>query len=242
MSSGQLAPARDEPTATTQQPSGVAATKKDLSASRNPTAAPVVKVAEERVVSFRVDGVPSDDVLNIRSSPDAASALVGAIPAGTANVDGLGMPSVVGQTTWQRVRHGDAVGWVNARFLKPNAGEAAPASKPIPNGSPVLQPLVCFGTEPFWAIEFGADGSATCSQSCEGPDGLRVVNIQTSPAGEPEGFDILTSKGDTYLRAVMERTGKCSDGMSDNRHPFLFSGVGVPGPLSGCCRVKEKGT
>jgi uncharacterized membrane protein len=147
---------------------------------------------------------------------------------------------MVGQTTWQRVRYGGAVGWVNARFLQPNTGATTATPKLAASHAQVLRPLICFGTEPFWALEFGADGSASCSQTCDGPDGLRVVNLQTSPAGVPEGFDILTSKGDVYLRAVMDRTEQCSDGMSDNRHPFVFSGVGVPGPLSGCCRVKAK--
>lgn len=200
----------------------------------------MVKPVDEQVFSFQIDGVAADDVLNIRSSPDAASGLVAAIPAGTANIDGLGMPLKVGQASWQRVRYGGAVGWVNARFLKPNASAPPAAPTRAAGGVLLLQPLLCFGTEPFWALEFGADGSATCGQSCDGPAGLRVVNVQVSPKGDPEGFDILTAKGAVYLRAVMERTGQCSDGMSDNRYPFVFSGVGVPGPLGGCCRVKSQ--
>ena len=47
--------------------------------------------------------------------------------------------------------------------------------------------------------------------------------------------------GEVYLRAVMDRTGKCSDGMSDLRHPYMFSGVGKPGQLNGCCRIKGEG-
>lgn len=235
----QLAPAQAEPAAAARQPSafavpnGLGATREKASVAREPKPG-----GDDQVVSFNVDGVAANDALNIRSNPDPAAALVGAIPARAVAVEGLGMPSTVGQTTWQRVRHGGVVGWVNARFLKPMVATDPP--NPNAKGAGVLQPLYCFGTEPFWALEFGADGSATCSQSCQGPSGLRVVNVQTSPTGDPEGFDILTGKGDVYVRAVMDRTGACGDGMSDGRHPFFFSAVGVPGHLSGCCRVKDK--
>jgi uncharacterized membrane protein len=198
---------------------------------------PAVKTRDEKSPSFRVEGVAPGDVLNIRSSPDADSPLLGAIPSGTAKIDGLGTPQQNGSTTWQQVRFRQAVGWVNARFLKQDASAPVPVAK----GMSALEPLVCFGNEPFWAIEFGADGTATCSETCEGPSGLRVINVQVSPSGAPEGFDILTAKGEVYLRAVMDRTGRCSDGMSDLRHPYMFSGVGKPGPLNGCCRIKGEG-
>lgn len=189
-------------------------------------AALVAQPAEEVVVSFRVDGVAAGDVLNMRRGPDAASSLVGAIPPGVRNVQGLGVPSSAGSSAWQRVRYAGAVGWVNARFLQPDT-------------SP-LAPLSCFGSEPFWALEFAVDGGATCGQSCEGLRGLRVVHLQVSPAGEPQAFDIATSNGQVYLRGVMQRTGQCSDGISDNLYPYAFSGVGRPGSLEGCCRVKAE--
>jgi uncharacterized membrane protein len=52
----------------------------------------------------------------------------------------------------------------------------------------------------------------------------------------------MTFKGEVYLRAAMQRTGKCSDGMSDESYTFEFVGVGTPGPLKGCCRLKQAGT
>jgi uncharacterized membrane protein len=196
---------------------------------------------EGKSVSFRVEGVAPGDVLNMRSAPDAASALVAAIPADTAKLEGWGAPTKNGSTTWQQVRYGQAAGWVNARFLKRVDGTAPAAAPPAAaKGMAALTPLICFGNEPFWAIEFGADGSATCGETCDGPSGLHVVNVQSSPSGALEGFDLLTAGGDVYLRAVMDRTGKCSDGMSDARHPYMFSGVGKPGPLEGCCRVKAE--
>jgi uncharacterized membrane protein len=191
-------------------------------------------------LSFRVEGVAVDDVLNLRSSAGVAEyTVIGAIPAGTVHVQGVGAPTQVGQTTWQRVRYGGVTGWVNARYLKLNV-DGPPPLPPAPKNLAALEPLICFGNEPFWGIFFGGDGIATCAQMCEGPAGLRVTSVLVDAAGIPAGFELSTARGEPYLRAVMSRSGKCSDGMSDNLHPFEFSGVGVPGTLSGCCRQKPK--
>jgi uncharacterized membrane protein len=188
--------------------------------------------------SFSVVGVVPGDVLNLRSAPDASSALLGSIPPGT-EVIGVGTPTHVEQTTWQRVSYGGTVGWVNARFLKSNAGApAANAPAPVTNLG-ALEPLICFGNEPFWGIQFQPNGSATCEAMCEGPPGLRVVNVSLTSSGEPRGFDLLDAQGALFLRGELRKTGKCSDGMSDNVHPYAFKGVGKRGPFQGCCRDKR---
>jgi uncharacterized membrane protein len=190
--------------------------------------------------SFRVEGVAAGDVLNIRYEPDAESTTSGSIPAGTAHVEGLGVAKTVGQATWQRVRYGGVTGWVNARFLKPNAG-GAPRQVPAPSKIEALTPLVCFGAEPNWAITFGADGSAVCGSNCEPPaSGLRVTKILTDRSGTPDGFDLVDADGKQWLSVVVAKTGKCSDGMSDDPYLYEFAGSGKPGKLAGCCRVKDK--
>jgi uncharacterized membrane protein len=194
--------------------------------------------------SFSVVGVAADDVLNVRSAPDASSSIMGSIPPGTDHVIGVGTPTQVGQTVWQRVSYGGMMGWVNARFLTSAAGvpaagtSAASAPGALANLS-ALEPLICFGNEPFWGIQFQADGRATCDAMCEGPPGLRVANVSLMPSGDPQGFDLLDAQGGLFLRGVLRRTGKCSDGMSDNLHPYEFTGTGKRGPFSGCCRDKR---
>ena len=100
-------------------------------ADPEPVAAPVpARAADEddraRAASFRVEGVAADDVLNIRAQPDASSRILGSIPPGERHVDGLGAPSTVARSTWQRVRYGSVTGWVNARFLRANVGGPPP--------------------------------------------------------------------------------------------------------------------
>jgi uncharacterized membrane protein len=207
--------------------------------ARPPAAPPLARQPAPEGNSFSVVGVAEGDVLNMRSAPDASSALVGSIPPGTAHVTGVGTPTQVEQTIWQRVRYRGTEGWVNTRFLKSNAGAPTDPASVAGANTRLLEPLICFGNEPFWAVQFKADGSATCEAMCEGPPGLRVVNVSLAPSGEPQGFDLLDAQGGLFLRAVMRKTGTCSDGMSDNVHPFVFTGTGKPGPLEGCCRDKR---
>jgi len=198
-----------------------------------------VSSAEGSLGFFRVQDVAGDDVLNIRSNPDSSSLLLGTIPAGARHVEGIGAPRVAGAARWQRVRHGGTIGWVNARFLSADAaGPIAPGGA-TPARFALLASLICFGTEPFWAIRFGADGSARYEAMGESPLGASVAQLRTNPTGDPESFDLLDADRSMYLRAAMRKTGRCSDGMSDLLHPYEFAGVGTPGSLNGCCRVDD---
>jgi N-acetylmuramoyl-L-alanine amidase len=63
--------------------------------------------------TFKVIGVVSNDVLNIRSGPDAATGIVDAIPPNGRGIRMMG--SCAGQ--WCRVQYLNAKGWVNRRYL-----------------------------------------------------------------------------------------------------------------------------
>jgi N-acetylmuramoyl-L-alanine amidase len=63
--------------------------------------------------TYKVTGVASNDVLNIRSGPDANSTIVDTIPP-----DGTGVRMVGGCSgQWCPVEYGNAKGWANSRFL-----------------------------------------------------------------------------------------------------------------------------
>jgi Bacterial SH3 domain len=75
-------------------------------------------------VSFRVAGVDSSDVLNVRSGPSEDAEAVGDIPA-----EGRGV-IITGQCqySWCPVRHGRVSGWVNRYFLaEESPGRAGPS-------------------------------------------------------------------------------------------------------------------
>lgn len=62
---------------------------------------------------YRVVGVDANDVLNIRSGPDANSAIVGTIPPNGRNVRMIG--SCAG--SWCPIEYRGTQGWANRRFL-----------------------------------------------------------------------------------------------------------------------------
>jgi len=66
---------------------------------------------------FDVTDVAADDMLNVRVSPGADSALTGRLAHDAVNVLGLGETKTIGRQTWRRVRCDAVTGWVNDKFL-----------------------------------------------------------------------------------------------------------------------------
>jgi len=64
-----------------------------------------------------VHGVATDDTLNVRESPDRASAILGELPPDATGVVGTPNRKKVGASTWREIECGPLRGWVNERFL-----------------------------------------------------------------------------------------------------------------------------
>jgi len=89
---------------------------------------------------FRVVGVASNDVLNIRSEPNASAPKIGSIPPGADGVRNLGCEGGMSFAEWEvatpaereaaahnrwcRIVYGGVEGWVAGRFLDEGSGAA----------------------------------------------------------------------------------------------------------------------
>lgn len=82
-------------------------------ACRLPASAALARASLPPISTFRVVGVASNDVLNIRSGPDAATGIVDAIPPNGKGIRRVG--GCAGQ--WCPVQYLNAKGWVNRRYL-----------------------------------------------------------------------------------------------------------------------------
>jgi hypothetical protein len=77
---------------------------------------------------FAVHGVDAADTLNVRLAPDPESEVLGQLLPSTTGVADLGRTQKVGPSTWRKVRCGALIGWVNERFLAPDASAGRKAT------------------------------------------------------------------------------------------------------------------
>lgn len=83
--------------------------------------------------TFAVRGVPADDVLNIRDRPDGKQ-ILGHVPPDGRGIVAIGpRTKATGGGTWVKIRFGDVSGWVNTRFLGPDALQTASTASRAPS-------------------------------------------------------------------------------------------------------------
>lgn len=91
-------------------------------------------------VFYRVVGVASNDVLNIRAQPTSRSEIIGAFSYNHPLLEVTGS-----EGRWVRVNLGEYSGWVHSGYIEPvNLPNYSHTN--LPNG------LKCFGEEPFWIV------------------------------------------------------------------------------------------
>ncbi|TVR60231.1 MAG: hypothetical protein EA420_14630 [Candidatus Competibacteraceae bacterium] len=182
-------------------------------------------VTEDR---YQVIGVERDDTLNIRARPDPAAPIVGGIPADGTGIRWLGPAKQHGRSTWREIEYQGLRGWVNTRFL--TVARAASADE-----GGLDADLHCLGTEPFWRIsirgsrmeldQMGDKSQFTAAAPRVSANHTNVwaVTFENPTRGE---------RGTAFL----ERTGRCSDDMSDHQYQYTFRVmIGDDVVWSGCC-------
>lgn len=178
--------------------------------------------AQDLPARFTVEGVAAGDALNVRAAPSASAPVLATLPPGSTGVEILER-SPDGRWGLTPLRGGS--GWVALRFLAPEP----------PSPTPLPRPLLCRGTEPFWALTVTAEGAAFETPE-RGPVPLR-------PLGEAAGFSggvlAFDAGGETLDLTVVRKT--CSDGMSDRPYGFAAL-VWNRGEtfLEGCCALSSR--
>lgn len=192
--------------------------------------------------SYDVSDVASSDVLNMRDvQPGTDKAtdakVVGEIPHDAKGIQATGRTLEVGGSTWRQVTYGGTTGWVNQRFLNrgSNSGEWADEDT-----------LVCSGTEPFWGYEI-TGGRATLEDPATEGKGTTDLSVKARlPGNNRPGLWFVyaeTEDKSQGLSAVINRSGQCSNGMSDYLYDleiFLMGLIPGEGPVQGCCTIAPK--
>jgi uncharacterized membrane protein len=187
--------------------------------------------------SFRVRGVDADDVLNVRYAANSRSAVVGTIPPDAVDVRPTGHRQKVGPSLWWEVSYAKVRGWVNSKYLARQKEAPAPAPTPAAATDVFTENLTCFLNEPFWRIDVRKDGKATCTETCDGPEGLRAAPPRAAP-GKSDAWtiELRDVEGSAFMALALHRTGRCTEDLSDDRYTYEIVARRPRGKaFKGCC-------
>ena len=174
---------------------------------------------------FDVTDVASDDVLNIRETPDASSPIIGALPHDATDIEVIAPNDAY---TWGLVNIGEASGWVSLRYLARHPGQ-------LDYKFPEIR--ICAGTEPFWSLrrsnevvtfDMPLDDVRAASES--------VLWRQTT-VNHRHRYSFRTES----MVGVLARQS-CNDGMSDQEFGIEVNLILLNEDLhlQGCCSIRPR--
>jgi uncharacterized membrane protein len=173
---------------------------------------------------YSVAGVASEDKLNVREAPNGAATVLGTLAADATDLEVIQL-SLEGN--WAYINLGEQSGWVARRFLIAQHTEVDGYGLPVA--------LTCFGTEPFWSLDFTTDGVKIATP--EGAITYPVINatpIRTNVLLNTNGFRFEWMHDDDIVKALI-LPGLCSDGMSNARYGLHY--VDDRMTHTGCCSL-----
>ena len=177
--------------------------------------------AQDMPAFFDVTGVARGDVLNIRAQPSARSPVIDTLPP-----DARGVEVVAQIGAWGVLNTGEGTGYASMTYLQRAEG---------PGWAGLEVPLHCFGTEPFWGLDYDPQDAALTLTTPDQPEQVMPVTA-TFPALP---WSAVAGLGLAEGTAVL-RPQECSDGMSDRTFGLavdLFLTGPAPQHLAGCCTL-----
>ena len=170
---------------------------------------------------YDVTGVASDDVLNIRTEPDAASEIIGTLAHDAVNVEVI-RPNE--DYTWGLVNLREFSGWVSLNYLARHPGQWDGKYPEV---------TTCYGTEPFWNIRLTGDVVAF--------SGLDLDSL-TAPLDWKR--ETQNHRGRHSFRAGpmvgIFSNANCNDGMSNAEFGIEINLIRLDQPYhyQGCCSIQ----
>ena len=170
---------------------------------------------------YDVTGVTAPDTLNVRAAPGSGAEKTGALAH-----DAKAVEVTAVSDGWGRINLGEASGWVYMRYL---------ARRPGQDGL-FLRPARCFGTEPFWSLEFPPGQVVFRTPDLPPVTLIPFEPQQTNRYSGSYAFTAMTNVGPSF--GVLRRA-ECNDGMSDRDYGLAADFI-HPGPTgvmhyTGCC-------
>ena len=196
---------------------------------------PALAGAQSFPALYSVQGVATNDALNVRSAPSAQGELLGSLPH---NATGVEVVATNAEGTWGRVNLGESAGWVAMRFLQRQGG---------PDWISLDAPLACGGTEPFWSLDYSPDQRNMVLRQLADENDLGLwINwhIATQGRNGQIGWNLSGPARQGFATLTAE---ECTDGMSDRVMGLSITlymnpdqeSAAEPIGLVGCCTLSR---
>lgn len=200
-------------------------------------ASPALATTDAYPALYDVVGVASDDMLNIRSGPGTQHPVIGTLAP---DAEGLEVIEPSEDLGWVKINVGEGTGWVSLAFVVPQPGQ-------WDGNFPEIRR--CFGTEPFWSLNYTPPAISLSSIDAPSMDGL--ISSTYASSGHRGRFAYTgsffpTEDGDRDIHLSVRRE-ICNDGMSDREYGIAVDmlitrptaggnndGIGL---YSGCCSL-----
>ena len=171
----------------------------------------------------------TNDVLNIRSSPSATSAIIGFLEPDQKWIEVIARDS---SAKWGLVNSGETAGWVSLHYM---------ARARQGNWLDLENMLSCFGTEPFWSLQMDSS-HAVFDINGKANNYVLQNHGRAANRNHKSGFGARSSSDPRLSLTGIISAQSCSDGMSDQEYGIsvdlvLFKNADLS-VLSGCCSVQ----
>lgn len=171
---------------------------------------------------FKVVGVASNDVLNVRTLPNSRSPILSFFQPNTPLLDVF---SVSEDGKWFEVNAGEGTGWIRNKFVEELEVSVFPKSN-IPDQ------LTCFSSEPFIKVQF--DRTVASFKGFDQPTKeIPLSPIQDLSSSPAKVMMIGTETGER----IMISNHICSD-EAERKFPYTMTWSHYGGDANFCCTLK----
>lgn len=182
--------------------------------------------AQQIPALYDVTGLGQDQSLPVRENPRASAPEVGALPAGSTEVEVVALSE---SGRWGRINVEGVGGWVELDYL---------LRRPLPAARETRfdAPLNCWGDAPVWSLQTLGDGLVTMST----PEN-EVMSLSAVARVRTAQTDMLEASGEAGETTAMVRPALCRDGSGSGQYglqiDLLLRRDQAMTPMSGCCSL-----
>jgi len=223
-------------------------------------AATLLSIQMAQAAVFQIQGVASNDSLNMRSKPGTKNPVVAKIPHNGKYVRSTGQRVSVGRTVWTKVTWQGNTGWVSERYIRPMQTAQAPrptapravapaparvaprpavARTPAAPGSKGKWVLECGNMSPFWRVIVHTGEALDVNLRGQPLGMLPIIHQQQDRNRWNTAMKTVlkSSNGQSQADMTVKYTKQCFHTLSKQNVHYRVKAMIRGEELNGCCRA-----